>query len=207
MPDNAEPAWGAGIAGAVVAGAAAALGTILADGLPVVAAVGVTLLSSVAGFAGGQLFMRDEHRPVNGILAVVLLLGAAGLYAISLPRCAPEGVTCLVGGCDPFSVHAQNRFDPFGAALRVAPYREAAQVGGYDPNQLVPVDGWVRTRAPYPTNPAPFNSDVWFHVADDKGWVSFAGVRADPTEPALTGFEVDGSRPAPTPPECSGTIR
>ena len=104
-------------------------------------------------------------------------------------------------------MHAQNRYEPYGAARRVAPYREAAQVGNYDPNQLSPVDGWVRTRAPYPSNPAPFNSDIWFHVADDSGWLSFAGVRADTTTPDPTGLAEDGGRPAPAEPDCGGTVR
>ncbi len=202
-----DTAWTAGVVGAAVAGFAAAIGTALSDGLPFWAAAVTTVLASVAGFAGGQVVTRADGRAANAALAVVLVVAAVGVSALALPRCAPHGVTCLIGGCPDFSVYAQNRYEPYGAALRVAPYREADQIGGFDPNQLVPVDGWVRTRAPYPSNPAPFNSDVWFHVADDSGWVSFAGVRADPTDPAPTNFDTDGGRPAPTPDECSGTVQ
>jgi len=49
---------------------------------------------------------------------------------------------------------------------------------------------------------------VWFHVADNTGWVSLAGVRADPTTPDETGgFSDDGGRPVPADDACSGTLR
>ncbi len=123
----------------------------------------------------------------------------------SLPL--PEGVTGMVGGCEPFSVHAQNRWDPVGAKARVAPLREAADAESFAPNELIAVDGWVRTRAAYPTNTTPWNSDVWFHLADNTGWVSFAAVRADPTSYDPTGFEEDGGRPVPLDGDCSATVR
>jgi hypothetical protein len=104
-------------------------------------------------------------------------------------------------------VHAQSRYNPIGTVVRAAPSRSAAEVGGYAPNELVPVNGWVRTQAAYPSNSPPFDSDAWFHVADNSGWVSFAGVRADPTVLDPTGFDPDGGRPVPLDPRCSGTIR
>lgn len=118
----------------------------------------------------------------------------------------PTGVVGFVGGCEPFSVFAQNRWEPHGAARRVAPSRNAKQAGNFDPNQLVPIDGWVRTQPAYPSNTSPWDSDVWFHLADNSGWLSYAGVRADPTEPDPTG-QAGGGRPVPTTQKCSGAIR
>jgi hypothetical protein len=120
---------------------------------------------------------------------------------------APRGIASLVGGCDPFTVHAQNRYDPVGTSVRAAPLPTARKVRGYAPNELIAVDGWVRTQPAHGTNRPPFDSDVWFHLADDSGWVSFPGVRADPTQYDPTGLAEDGGRPAPTPEECSGTYR
>lgn len=48
-----------------------------------------------------------------------------------------------------------------------------------------------------------WNSDVWFHLADNSGWVTFAAVRADPTVPDPSGFSPDGGRPALTDESCS----
>lgn len=200
--------WLAAIAAAVLTGAAAGVGTLLSEGLPVWAKATVTALATAGGLAAGRLATHDSRRFGNAWIAGVLFAAACALYVTAKPvECAPAGVTCFVGGCDTFSVYAQNRYDPPGAAVRVEPLRTGLQMGGYLPNQLIPVDGWVRTRAAYPSNPPPFDSDVWFHLADDKGWVSFAGVRADPTDRAPTNFDDDGGRAAPTPPECGGTIR
>ena len=120
----------------------------------------------------------------------------------------PDGVRGFVGGCEPFAVYAQNRFAPLGAAFRADPSPTGRKVGSAAGNELVPVNGWVRSRAAYPANSAPWNSDVWFHLADNSGWVSFAGVRADPTVPDETGgFSADGGRPVPVADDCSGAIR
>lgn len=90
-----------------------------------------------------------------------------------------------------------------GAAARAEPTPTANKVGSFAPNGLIPLDGWVRTRAAYPANTPPWNSDVWFHLADNSGWVTFAAVRADPTVPDPSGFSPDGGRPALTDESCS----
>lgn len=168
--------------------------------------LGVAILAGIVAVASWLVgLMIEGTTRSRAILAVVVvvLLAVAAADVVTLRRGAPRGVAELIGGCAPYRVFAQNRWEPFGAALRAQPMIEANQLGGYSPNQSIPVDGWVRTRAAYPSNPAPWNSDVWFHLADDSGWVSYAGVRADPSRP--TGS--DDGRPAPTPPECSGAIR
>jgi hypothetical protein len=159
--------------------------------------------------------MADEWHPNKIAAGVVASLIAAAIvggigWAIATARDGddlPEGVSGLVGGCERFDLYAQNRWDPRGAALRAEPYREADQVGNYDPNQLIPVNGWVRTQTAHPTNTAPWNSDVWFHVADDSGWVSFGGVRSAPSDYDPTGHDAYGGEPAPVADECGGSIR
>lgn len=113
----------------------------------------------------------------------------------------------FVGGCAPFNVHAQNEFDPFGTLIWSAPSPTAENAPGFSPNQLITVDGWVRTRSPYLTNPEPFNSDAWFHLANEAGWVSYAGIRADPTAPPPDGNFGTGTAAVPLDPDCRGSYR
>lgn len=144
------------------------------------------------------------------LAAAVVMLLAIGCLACTWTQLrdeAPRGIASLVGGCDPFTVHAQNRFNPVGTSVRAAPLPTARKVGSYGPNELIALDGWVRTQPAYPTNRSPFDSDVWFHLADDSGWVSFAAVRADPTSLDTSGLSEDGGRPVPLAEECSGTYR
>jgi hypothetical protein len=118
----------------------------------------------------------------------------------------PNGVTGFSGGCDAFQIFAQNRWDPYGTAVRAQPNVLSPKVSGFAPNQSIAVDGWVHSRPAYPTNSAPWNSDIWFHLADQSGWVSFAGVRATPVSRDPTGL-ADGGPPAPTPGNCEGAPR
>jgi len=168
---------------------------------------------SPRGGRGGGRAVPPEWRPAALAAAIVTGLIAGGIIWFAQAQISgstsspPKGVVGFVGGCKPFSVHAQNRYTPAGTVVRAAPSRSAAEVGGYAPNELVPINGWVRTQAAYPSNSPPFDSDAWVHVADNSGWVSFAGVRADPTVLDPTGFDPDGGRPVPLDPTCSGSIR
>lgn len=165
--------------------------------------------------AGDEAEARRQgpwHPSVLAASLVVTLIGGGFIWFLQSQtsdagRSVPTGVVGFVGGCEPFSVFAQNRWEPYGAARRVAPNRNARQDGNFDPNQLVPINGWVRTQPGYPSNTPPWNSDVWFHLADNSGWVSFAAVRADPTENDPTGHAEDGGRPVPTTKDCSGAVR
>jgi hypothetical protein len=116
----------------------------------------------------------------------------------------PSGVVGLSGGCDAFQIFAQNRWNPYGTAVRAQPNVQSKKVGGFAPNESISVDGWVHSRPAYPTNTAPWNSDVWFHLADQSGWVSFAGVRAVPTSEDPSGLSEDGGKPAATNAKCEG---
>jgi hypothetical protein len=121
---------------------------------------------------------------------------------------APTGtaVNEIVGGCEPFAVFAQNRWAALGAVRRAEPIATATEIGQYAGNEIISVNGWIRARAPYPTNTSPWNSDVWFHVTDG-GWVAFAAVRADPTFEDKTLLSNDGGRPVPLDLNCSATRR
>ncbi len=208
MPSPAQDDYKPALAAALVGGVAAAVGTFVPGELPAWISALVTLFASVAAWALARVITHPPRRAANAVLGTVLALVSVGLVVTGeAAGCAPQGVTCLVGGCEPYSVHVQNRYAPLGAAVRAEPRREGRQVGAHAPNKLLPVDGWVRTQPAYPSNAPPFDSDYWFHLADDSGWVAFAGVRADPTTPATDPSDSDGGTPAPAPPECRGTFR
>ena len=116
------------------------------------------------------------------------------------------GVISFSGGCAPYQVYAQNRWAPYGTAVRTEPNVLARQISAFDGNHSIAVNGWVHSSVPYPTNTPPWNSDVWFHLADGTGWVSFSGVRATPTAQDPTGY-ADGGTPAPTPATCQGSAQ
>lgn len=118
-----------------------------------------------------------------------------------------DHASALVGGCVPFDLYAQNQFEPYGTNTRAEPYPSSEVVGGFSPNELVTVDGWVRTRTPYPTNTSPWNSDAWFHLSNDQGWVPFAAVRSVPTSHDPENGFGPGSDPAPLDEDCRGSIR
>lgn len=172
--------------------------------------IGVSILSAIATTAGallGSAATAHEHRaPLAGLALLVVLAGGAPTYMLN-QRHAPVGVAELVGGCARFTVFAQNRWNPVGAAKRAKPLADSNKVGSFAPNELVAVDGWVRTQPAYPTNKNPWDSDVWFHVADGTGWVAFAAVRADPTPYDPTGFSDQGGRPVPLASGCSASVR
>lgn len=119
----------------------------------------------------------------------------------------PPGVVGMSGGCDGYQVFAQNRWDPRGAVARAAPNITARITDRFGRNESMIVDGWVHGRPAYPTNTAPWNSDIWLHLADDSGWVSFAGVRETPVSYDPTGLSKNGGTPVPTPGKCRGAVQ
>lgn len=133
---------------------------------------------------------------------------------------APSGVEPLfefVGGCERFHVYAQGRLSSpgYGAALRVDPFLSAPRgdvdpstprIDGFAANTILSVNGWVATEAPYATEPDPWDSDVWFHLTNGMGWVSFAGVRAQASHPGETDGPAGGGQPVEIRPECEGDL-
>lgn len=141
------------------------------------------------------------------VVAVVGAGSAPWWWAYLFPKdTAVSDVVGMAGGCEPFRVYAQNRWDPVGTAVRVQPNVESRQVEGVAPNKVIMVDGWVHSRPAYPTNTAPWNNDIWYHLADDSGWVSFAGVRYEPTSYDATGLSENGGTPALLATECEGAM-
>ncbi|MDB5184585.1 MAG: hypothetical protein JWN38_393 [Candidatus Saccharibacteria bacterium] len=105
--------------------------------------------------------------------------------------------------CKPFPVYAQNRWLPYGTIIRRSPSILADKIGSYGPNEVIAVDGeFTGTEDVYADNPEPWNSRDWFHVANNGGgYVTWAGVRATPTENDPT-LKADGGPQAPEPAEC-----
>ena len=118
----------------------------------------------------------------------------------------PVDVQQISGGCPAFQLFAQGRWKPYGSTVRSQPNVESRVVTTSPENLSLAVDGWVHSRAAYPTNTAPFNSDAWYHLADSSGWVAFGGVRAVPTSEDPTGL-ADGGPPAPRAKSCQGAVR
>jgi hypothetical protein len=163
--------------------------------------------------AATQRRHRRRHERLFAVaLGFALLTGSPWWVKPLLPGASSKGTNGVgptvgfSGGCAPFQVYAQNRWLPVGAAVRAAPSALSVQVGSYPPNMVIAVNGWVEGRVAYPTNVPPFNSDIWFHVADGLGWVSFAGVRAVPTSFDPTAV-ANGGPPAAAPAQCEGAVR
>jgi hypothetical protein len=104
-------------------------------------------------------------------------------------------------GCAPYGVYLQNRWEAYGARILDAPEPLATKIGGFAPNEIITVDGWVHGTVPYPNNVAPNDSDIWFRTADHRGWVAFAAVRGLPISHATAG-DTDGGTPAAAPASC-----
>ena len=129
------------------------------------------------------------------------LIAAAVVYGVHLAEQNVEHPP-YYAGCITFGVIAQNRYAPAGTRQLAHPAPLAATTGpGFGPNEIISVDGWIHGTPAYPNNTPPFDSDVWFRLADHKGWVSFAGVRAVATA-MTTPDDPDGGTPAAMPVGC-----
>jgi hypothetical protein len=114
--------------------------------------------------------------------------------------------TAFSGGCGGYQLYAQNRWNPVGASIRRAPDPLSAKVGGFGANEIVAVNGWIHAKVTYPNNPSPWDSDVWFHLADNRGWISFAGLRAAPSDYDPTGRSANGGIAPATTASCEGRL-
>ena len=126
----------------------------------------------------GEVNVEEPGEVIISGPATVIIEQPAATEPPEPPEPTPEPTA---GDCDRFPVYAQGRWPPMGTAVRSEPTRAAPQTDSVQPNVIISVDGWVRSDAPYPTNPAPWNENVWFRLTDRSGWVSFAGVRASPS--------------------------
>lgn len=150
------------------------------------------------------------RRAVGWIVTAIVVPVLIGLFFMADPpmwtKWFAQGFV-TDGDCAPYRVYSQNRWAPLGTAIRAEPAAESEQIGKFAGNDSIMVDGWLHGAVAHPTNPEPWNSDVWFHLTDDKGWVSFAGVRGVPTEPDPTLHSPDGGQPAPLLAPCEGQLR
>ena len=130
---------------------------------------------------------------------VAFTVGRSASGQVPTPS-SSTSTTSTPSRCTTFTVYAQNRWDPQGAARRVAPDHTSAQSGGFAGNAPISVNGWTSGTTPYPQNPPPFNNNIWYRLADGSGWVSFPGTRATPTSYAPQ--SADGGPPSATPQAC-----
>lgn len=143
------------------------------------------------------------------VVGILLLTGVpwpAKLLGFHRNSAPPGAVVGFSGGCATYQIFAQNRWDPVGTAVRAQPNVLSAQEGSFPANMSIAVNGWVHGAPAYPTNAAPWNSDIWFHLADGAGWVSYPGVRAYPVSFDPTG-QAEGGPAAPTPSQCQGAMQ
>lgn len=119
----------------------------------------------------------------------------------------PSPIAGMTGGCTPFAAYAQNRYPPYGAAIRAQPNDLSTREGSYSGNTVISVNGWVYGTADYPTNPPPWNSNIWFHLTDGSGWVAYPAVRAYPMTPDPTGENPNGGPPVATSKSCEGELQ
>lgn len=182
---------------------------------------GITAVSIVLGVVGLLGALRLATTRLRGVrlwgvvlllaslvVAAVMVIGPDRLQAVVQPDEGSD-ITGMTGGCEPFRVYAQNRWAPLGTKVLAAPTYgpDTEQVDAIAPNKVVWVDGWVRGNVAYPTNSTPWNSNVYFHLSDDSGWVTFAGVRAVPTSPDPTGYSPDGGKAVQVIDECEGMLQ
>lgn len=133
-------------------------------------------------------------------------LGSCGASGSSETIPTPTRLATVItgaSGCQPFGVYAQNRWSPQGASERLKPDVLSPKTRGYGGNEVIAVDGWYASgKEVYPTNPAPWNSDVWLHVRGRVGWVAFAAVRSEPTTFDPSSLSSDGGKPVTLTPVC-----
>lgn len=161
---------------------------------------------AVAAVLAGHFLAKGLY----ALAIVALILVGVGAYAQAAhdDSSGARGSSSLVGGCASFNVYAQNQFPPLGTLRWSAPDVTAKREPGFAGNELITVDGWVKAQSPYgATNDPPWNADVWFHLADGSGWVTFAGVRSAPTGPDPQNGLGPGSDPVPLDPVCQGSVR
>jgi len=102
---------------------------------------------------------KGKDRTFAVVLAVLVAIVSAGSAPWWWHRVFGDDDD-FVGGCAAFSLYAQNQFDPIGTKIWEAPSPTADSFRGFSPNELITVDGWVRTRSPYTSNTPPWDSEV-----------------------------------------------
>lgn len=162
-----------------------------------------TILEQRSGLRGPRRLAAAAAVAASSLLAACSGAGSPSAHTETTSTTQPSDFR---GGCEKYRVYAQNRWQPYGTAIRQAPDVLSQKIGGFAPNEVIAVNGWIEAAEPaYPTNKAPWNSKKWLHLANQDGWVSFAGVRGAPVSEDPTGTSLDGGPVAATPPNCEGT--
>ncbi len=144
-------------------------------------------------------------KAIPRLVAAGVLISACSSSSESVTTTTvPDATVVDDQDCVAFAVYSQNRFQPYGAAIRKEPDVLSDKVGSFAPNEVIAVDGWYDSGEPiYPTNSKPWDSGVWLRLSYDnqEGWVSFPGVRAVPSSPAEPDDSY-GGEPVELLPEC-----
>jgi hypothetical protein len=142
------------------------------------------------------------------VLISVIAASSAPWWWGNLPTAKPAYVIAgISGGCHLFTVVAQNGWPPYGAVAKRQPKPSSLTNEIFAGNEIIAVDGWVHGGAIYPTDASPWNSDVWYHLSDGRGWIAYPAVRAAQAQPHPTPTNPDGRPPAATTAACEGLVR
>ncbi|TAH31726.1 hypothetical protein EYC58_03565 [Candidatus Saccharibacteria bacterium] len=161
----------------------------------------------------GEWLKMRRHKIGAALAGTTLALTGCTVSADRSPSspATPDPTRDTIGECEPYTVFAQNRWAPQGAAVRAEPYIASDKVGSLGGNEVTTVDGWKRDKPAYPTNPDPWKGEIWLRLqnrdlykdgGDNVVWVNSAAVRAEPTAFDPTSRDPDGGKPAPIPAEC-----
>jgi hypothetical protein len=93
-------------------------------------------------------------------------------------------------------------WQPVGTRKLDQPTALGNKIGGFAPNEIISVDGWVHGTPINAHNQPPFDSDIWLRLSDRIGWVAWTATRGVPTPPDPTNL-ADGGTPAPAPAACA----
>src|SRR4051794_25721992 len=114
--------------------------------------VGIAVLSALLGLLTNYTRRPDMLTARRLTAAFVVVLVLLGVAELELAKPSGSNARKMVGGCAPFSLYAQNEFEPYGTATRASPTPTGDKLGGFAANELIPVDGWVISQPAYPTN-------------------------------------------------------
>lgn len=155
------------------------------------------MAESVSALTGRERCLNRLTWKGAGAVAAALVVG------LTMGR-----VTAKDPECHETTVFAQHKFQPDGAYLRIAPYKEARILRILEGNDPIGIKGYIEIGEPtYQHNPDPIKGEYWFHVTKPQaGWVNSAAVRAaiipdeqfDPT-----GMDPDNGPLVPVLPECN----
>jgi hypothetical protein len=135
-----------------------------------------------------------EHvRVIAGAVVVVIIAGTGPPWWWDYFRSSPPNNSAIVGfsgGCATHQIFAEKRGSN-GTVIRAGPNPMATQIARLPANMSIAVNGWAYGKAAPKTEGVSLpDRMIWFHLADDSGWVSFTTVHVYPT-----GYDPTGEDP------------